>query len=39
MRTNGIVGGHYFEAMGIPLRRGRFFDEQDDCDEANRGHR
>src|SRR6267142_2773764 len=25
-----IVGGHYFEAMGIPLRRGRFFDEQDD---------
>ena len=25
-----VVGGHYFEAMGIPLRRGRFFDEQDD---------
>ena len=25
-----IVGGHYFEAMGIPLRRGRFFQEQDD---------
>jgi putative ABC transport system permease protein len=26
-----IVGGHYFEAMGIPLRRGRFFNEQDDA--------
>ncbi len=25
-----IVGGHYFEAMDIPLRRGRFFNEQDD---------
>ncbi|HLV86017.1 MAG TPA: ABC transporter permease [Candidatus Sulfotelmatobacter sp.] len=25
-----IVGGHYFEAMQIPLRRGRFFNEQDD---------
>jgi predicted permease len=25
-----LVGGHYFEAMGIPLRRGRFFSEQDD---------
>jgi predicted permease len=25
-----LVGGHYFEAMGIPLRRGRFFNEQDD---------
>ena len=25
-----IVGGHYFEAMGIPLRRGRFFNQQDD---------
>jgi predicted permease len=24
-----VVGGHYFEAMGIPLRRGRFFNEQD----------
>jgi predicted permease len=24
-----LVGGHYFEAMGIPLRRGRFFNEQD----------
>jgi predicted permease len=24
-----IVGGHYFEAMEIPLRSGRFFDEQD----------
>jgi len=26
-----IVGGQYFEAMGIPLRRGRFFNEQDDA--------
>jgi predicted permease len=26
-----IVGGHYFEAMGIPLRRGRFFNQQDDA--------
>ncbi|MGB7846747.1 MAG: ABC transporter permease [Candidatus Acidiferrum sp.] len=25
-----LVGGHYFEAMGIPLRRGRFFNAQDD---------
>jgi predicted permease len=25
-----IVGGHYFEAMEIPLRRGRFFNEHDD---------
>jgi predicted permease len=25
-----LVGGQYFEAMGIPLRRGRFFNEQDD---------
>lgn len=25
-----LVGGHYFEAMGIPLRRGRFFNDQDD---------
>ena len=25
-----LVGGHYFEALGIPLRRGRFFNEQDD---------
>ena len=25
-----IVGGRYFEAMEIPLRRGRFFNEQDD---------
>ena len=25
-----LVGGHYFEAMGIPLRRGRFFNEQDE---------
>jgi predicted permease len=24
-----IVGGHYFEAMEIPLRSGRFFNEQD----------
>ena len=26
-----VVGGHYFAAMGIPLRRGRFFNEQDDA--------
>jgi MacB-like periplasmic core domain len=26
-----VVGGHYFEAMGIPLRRGRLFNEQDDA--------
>jgi len=26
-----VVGGHYFEAMVIPLRRGRFFNEQDDA--------
>ena len=25
-----LVSGHYFEAMQIPLRRGRFFNEQDD---------
>ncbi len=25
-----LVSGHYFEAMEIPLRRGRFFNEQDD---------
>ncbi len=25
-----VVGGRYFEAMQIPLRRGRFFNEQDD---------
>ncbi|HJX01262.1 MAG TPA: ABC transporter permease, partial [Terriglobales bacterium] len=25
-----VVAGHYFEAMEIPLRRGRFFNEQDD---------
>jgi predicted permease len=25
-----LVSGHYFEAMGIPLRRGRLFNEQDD---------
>jgi predicted permease len=25
-----IVGGHYFESMEIPLRHGRFFNEQDD---------
>jgi len=25
-----LVGGHYFEAMEIPLRRGRFFSEHDD---------
>jgi predicted permease len=24
-----IVGGHYFDAMEIPLRRGRWFNEQD----------
>jgi predicted permease len=26
-----IVGGHYFEALQVPLRRGRFFNEQDDA--------
>jgi predicted permease len=26
-----LVEGHYFEAMGIPLRRGRFFTDQDDA--------
>ena len=26
-----IVSGHYFEAMEIPLRRGRFFNQQDDA--------
>jgi predicted permease len=25
-----LIGGHYFEAMGIALRRGRFFNEQED---------
>ncbi len=25
-----VVGGHYFEAMQIPLRRGRLFNQQDD---------
>ena len=25
-----LVAGHYFETMGIPLQRGRFFNEQDD---------
>jgi predicted permease len=25
-----LVSGHYFEAMEIPLRRGRFFNDQDD---------
>lgn len=24
-----VAGGHYFQAMGIPLRQGRFFNEQD----------
>jgi predicted permease len=28
-----VVGGHYFEAMGIPLRRGRLFNEQDDANK------
>jgi predicted permease len=27
-----VVGGHYFQAMEIPLRRGRFFDEHDTLD-------
>jgi predicted permease len=26
-----LVGGHYFEAMRIPLRRGRFFTDEDDA--------
>jgi predicted permease len=26
-----LVSGHYFEAMQIPLRSGRFFNEQDDA--------
>ncbi len=30
-----VVGGHYFEAMGIPLRRGRYFDEQDDINKPH----
>src|SRR5437899_11558707 len=31
-----LVGGHYFEAMGIPLRRGRFFTDQDDPTKIGR---
>ena len=27
-----IAGGHYFQAMRIPLRRGRFFDQRDTLD-------
>ena len=27
-----VVGGEYFQAMGIPLRRGRFFNERDTVD-------
>jgi predicted permease len=27
-----VVGGRYFQAMGIPLRQGRFFDEHDAAD-------
>jgi predicted permease len=30
-----VVGGHYFEAMGIPLRRGRYFNEQDDASKPH----
>jgi predicted permease len=30
-----VVAGHYFEAMGIPLRRGRFFDQRDDETKPN----
>jgi predicted permease len=26
-----LVSGRYFDAMGIPLRRGKFFNEQDDA--------
>src|SRR5215467_7247686 len=29
-----LVGGRYFAAMGIPLRRGRFFNEQDDTTKS-----
>jgi putative ABC transport system permease protein len=28
-----VVGGHYFEAMQIPLRKGRLFNEQDTPDK------
>jgi predicted permease len=28
-----VVAGRYFDAMGIPLRRGRFFNEQDDLNK------
>ncbi len=28
-----VVGGRYFQAMEIPLRRGRFFNEQDTADK------
>lgn len=28
-----VVAGHYFEAMQIPLRRGRFFNDQDDTNK------
>ncbi len=28
-----IVGGRYFQAMGIPLMAGRFFDDQDTPDQ------
>ncbi|MFI5106307.1 MAG: ABC transporter permease, partial [Terriglobales bacterium] len=29
-----VVGGNYFQAMGIPLRRGRFFNDQDIATKA-----